>query len=422
MGLHPSIVVLAYSLLIGRGFCSTEHEPKGCDASPDTCKREVDVISHLQANIAVNNKMADVDNEVAFRQFVGEFGRTYVPGSAEHAERLTLFSQRKAAVEAQNSMADRTWTAAINEHSDRRHTELQHLFGRVRPRRNYAAASAGIALRQDVNSSQALDAECTKWNDLKAVKQIQNQGGCGSCWAVAAATALEAHAEIAGKHRTFSAQELVECVENPYNCGGSGGCSGATAELAFDYVTKNSVATKEDAPYTANDNLCFKPNRKREESLDVMNTPGVHTASLSDPSRSFGMVGWERLPENKYEPLLRAVSQHGPVGISVVGSGFFGYHSGIFNGCSDFVINHAVVLIGYGEEYGRTYWLIQNSWGPFWGENGKMRLLRTDVDELKCGMDNNPQVGTGCDGGESSVWVCGPCGILYDSAYPRFEA
>jgi len=233
-------------------------------------------------------------------------------------------------------------------------------------------------------------------NNLKAVKEIKNQGGCGSCWAVATATTLEAHAEIARKHRTFSAQELVDCVENPHNCGGSGGCTGATAELAFDYVIKNSLGTSEDFPYRAYSQGCVKSNRKREQSLDILNNPNVHTASLSDPSRSFGMVGWERLPENKYEPLLRAVSQHGPVAVSVVGSGFFSYSAGIFNGCSDAVVNHAVVLIGYGQDYGEKYWLLQNSWGWRWGENGKMRLLRTDLDESKCGIDRQPQDGTGC--------------------------
>jgi len=434
MGLQPHVAILACSLLLKSGVCSAGQEPQGCDASPDTCKRETDVVSNLQANIHVANEGAgagkagaddafkrDSEDENDFLKYVSEFGRTYMPGSAEYVERLTLFRQRKAEVDEQNSKAGRLWTAGINDLSDLRHTELQQLLGRIRPRKNYADASKSISLRQDTNSSQAMDTECTKWNDLRAVQQIKSQGGCGSCWAFAAATVLEAHAEIAEKPRTFSTQELVDCVENPHNCGGSGGCSGATVELALDYVTKNALATSEADPYHAHGEWCSKPNRKREPSIEVLNTPKVHTAMLSDPSRTFGMVGWERLPENKYEPLLHAVSQRGPVAISVAASRWFAYKFGIFNRCWSVVINHAVVLVGYGQEMGTKYWLVQNSWGYRWGEAGKIRILRKDNDENDCDTDYQPEVGTGCDGGPSSVRVCGPCGILYDSALPHFK-
>merc|ERR1719265_436567 len=62
----------------------------------------------------------------------------------------------------------------------------------------------------------------------------KDQGACGSCWAVATTSALEAHADIHfGVSVPLSEQELVSCTPNLLHCGGKGGCDGATAELAF---------------------------------------------------------------------------------------------------------------------------------------------------------------------------------------------
>merc|ERR1719169_379494 len=86
--------------------------------------------------------------------------------------------------------------------------------------------------------------------NLATAQHIRNQGDCGSCWAIAASTVLEGHAEIyRGSPRTFSAQQIVECTPNPRHCGGDGGCKGATAELGMDWVLKNGVAEESAVPY-----------------------------------------------------------------------------------------------------------------------------------------------------------------------------
>lgn len=88
-------------------------------------------------------------------------------------------------------------------------------------------------------------------------------------------------------------------------------------------------------------------------------------------------------------------------------------------------INHAVTLVGYGVDndgYGENgeqkYWTIRNSWSPSWGEDGYIRLARSDDDEDNCGMDTTPQDGTACAGDTTPVKVCGTSGVLYDSSYP----
>lgn len=80
-------------------------------------------------------------------------------------------------------------------------------------------------------------------------------------------------------------------------------------------------------------------------------------------------------------------------------------------------VNHAVVMVGYGtdEQYG-DYWLIRNSWGTHFGENGYIRLKREP--EAICGTDYTPVDGTACAGQVFNTTVCGQCAVLFDSAYP----
>jgi len=277
-------------------------------------------------------------------------------------------------------------------------------------------------------SSTETPEQFLNWTSLKALDNVRDQGGCGSCWAVTASTVLDTHAEIyKSQQRSFSAQELVSCVPNVRKCGGTGKCGGATVELAFQYVMEHPLQTDADVPYDGPDGSCKEPSSLVQQShgstdLDVA-AVGSHSAASDSPGMQF-MSGWERLPENEYSPLLRAIYERGPVAVSVDASKWSSYESGIFDSCDqDAVINHAVTLIGYGRDKSLNagYYMIQNSWGPSWGEDGKIRLLRKEDDDHFCGTDHQPQEGTGCEGGPKEVRVCGMCGILYDNAVPHFR-
>merc|ERR1719282_908855 len=71
------------------------------------------------------------------------------------------------------------------------------------------------------------------WREKNAVTAVKDQGSCGSCWAFAATSTMESHYAIAsGKLLTLAPQAYVNCVTNPNSCGGTGGCEGATHEIA----------------------------------------------------------------------------------------------------------------------------------------------------------------------------------------------
>lgn len=420
------------------------------------------VLSVLELHVlAVERASTEQEGVQSFEAFTQKLGRVYEGGLPEYEERRALFESRVVKVHHQNSQPERRWTAGINAFSDRTTAELSQLRGwrrRGSPaelaqhgdslgRLHRSSQDGSLSLRQKERATpQEAAPESVSWAFLKAVKRHYDQGSCGSCWAIASAVLLEAHSEIhsaEGEGRTFSAQELVSCVANPKHCGGTGGCEGATIELAMDWVIKHGLADEAAVPYQAIDGECSAEKQAEGSSLlqirgnsstrstvpleeSVVGATGpVHDMQM--PGAQFGMMSWERLPENEYSALLHAV-QDGPVGISVAASNWFEYSSGVFDNCAqDSVIDHAVVLIGYGQEKGAKdgdgYWLIKNSWGPEWGEDGIMRLMRRGgkAEGSYCGVDKQPQLGSGCDGGPSEVTVCGTCGILYDTVVPHWQ-
>lgn len=250
--------------------------------------------------------------------------------------------------------------------------------------------------------------------------------------------------------RPLSVQELVSCVANPKHCGGEGACDGATAELAMDYVMKYGLGSSptglatgaepeavlpqlydawmpepEKCPVQAQSPILLSAQGGFHSQVDLQ-SPGVRYGAISpmQEGRAIGIKAWERLPTNSYAPLMHALYERGPASVGVFAAKWFPYSHGIFDSCEkDAVIDHAVALLGYGndKELGAMYWTVQNSWGPEWGEHGHIRLLREHNDETDyCGTDSQPKEGTGCDGGPAQVKVCGMCGILYDNVVPHF--
>jgi cathepsin L len=276
---------------------------------------------------------------------------------------------------------------------------------------------------------------------LNATSSVLDQGACGSCWAVSSVAALRAHSELFQRYRHFSIQQVVSCAPNPHKCGGSGGCQGATAEIAMDYAAKVGLLTEDEFPYSEKDGEC--PSEIQMPDKDALDADSAGTvASLVGYSESAklgmdakpgmdtksGLVGFHKLTTNKFADVMLSIHNAGPAVVSISAGGGWGmYSSGVYDGCrAGDTINHAVVLIGYGKDKqsGLKFWHIQNSWGDGWGENGFMRMSRLDTqdaEEANCGWDLDPLQGSGCEGGPSKVWTCGSCGILFDVVVPRFS-
>jgi len=356
----------------------------------------------------------DVETNVekSFHDFMEEYERGYAKGSPEYQERFALYRRRFAEIEDHNSQPDRLWTAGVNTFADRTDAERAVVRGWRSSGVERQEQEPDRASGTELGSGESL-VDQMDWRNLSIALQIPDQGSCGSCWALATTSVLEAHHEIyVKKKRTFSPQELVSCVQNPQHCGGKGGCDGATVELGMAYALKSGLSDLTQTPYQGKDTPC-----KNVKTPILAEGDGDH-----DGGKSFGLIGWNMLPRNKEAPLARALIDKGPVGVSVAASTWYSYKTGIFNSCQkNCVVDHAVTLYGFHKQGAQKYWLIRNSWGKKWGENGFIRMARTNNEDKHCGMDNQNQKGTGCDKDPKSVKVCGMCGVLYDSVVPTFK-
>ena len=210
---------------------------------------------------------------------------------------------------------------------------------------------------------------------------VKNQGACGSCWAFSSIAALESHLAIQTNQpaNILSTQELVSCVSNPSHCGGTGGCEGATAEIAYNYVANNGIIKEESFPYKASDGptcpLNLNNDRLFESNDLVTSTKHLRTRRRlrrtdTNNNELIGKIkGYANVPSNDYKALMNAVAKHGPVVIATAASGWSFYEGGVYapaspNKAIDWDLNHGVVVEGYGtdEVTNEDYWLVRNSW------------------------------------------------------------
>ena len=287
---------------------------------------------------------------------------------------------------------------------------------------------------------------------------VKVQGRCGSCWAFATAAAMESHVAIASPNQTLlelSEQELVSCVPNPNHCGGAGGCHGSTAELALNFIAHRGIVDEWHFGYQSfngDDNSGGggggpDDHRRRQHhrikcslKLKPFETENDQHVSKYYQDVVAAAHGYVKLPANNYTALMHTVATFGPVIVNVAAQGWRSYESGVYaptgHSSKQTDIDHVVLLMGYGTDdvTGEDYWLVRNSWGTQWGEEGYIRLKRTDPISLPrpdadCGMDVTPANGIACTEGDDgnghqhhitppAVKVCGTSGILFDPVLP----
>lgn len=183
----------------------------------------------------------------------------------------------------------------------------------------------------------------------KKLTPIRNQGSCGSCWAFStAATVADAiHIKDNRPDLDLSEQWLVSCNSNNYGCNGGW--------YVFDMYQKKGSVYEVDYPYTGTDSSC---------------KGGLH---YNEKLESYAFVDTDsNVPS--VEKIKAAIYNYGAISVAVNADGNMqSYSSGIFSKCSSGEnVNHAVNLVGWNDKGG--YWIMRNSWGESWGENGYMKI------------------------------------------------
>ncbi|KAJ1166661.1 hypothetical protein NDU88_007060 [Pleurodeles waltl] len=183
--------------------------------------------------------------------------------------------------------------------------------------------------------------------------QERNSRGCdycGSCWAFATVGVIESRYCIKYKKLLeLSEQQLVDCDTRNTAC-----CGGKPAR-AFEYISAKGIMTSEDYEYVEYPEKC---SYTREESIQL------------------NMSKYYLLPDESN--IAAAVAFDGPVtvGFAAVEDFMLFDGEGIYDGKCAKEANHAIIIIGYGTEDDEDYWIIKNSWGTDWADNGYAKVRR----------------------------------------------
>lgn len=322
----------------------------------------------MQANEISKAQIMD-----AYMEFIAVYGRSYASRD-EIDQRYDVFEQNYLEIIEHNSIPNVPFEMEVNQFADVSEAEFYEKYtgGLQMPARFQNKSDEKPKLYRSRHSEPSESSNIPSylnWYEKGAVTRPHfSQGTCGSCWAFATASTLESIAYISGFDKElqyYSLNQVLECDEQNYGCGGGWMYEG------YEYARDNGIALENEyRKYSGHANRCankfvshFYPSSMEEEDE----------------------VTVQRLKE---------LVQKQPIGVAIHSTHKLQkYKKGIvteeFLKCSDSnsEVNHGVVLVGYGkytnEEvvfgHCQEYFIIRNSWGPDWGEEGFFKLC---VDEL----------------------------------------
>ncbi|XP_026323702.1 cathepsin L1-like [Hyposmocoma kahamanoa] len=200
------------------------------------------------------------------------------------------------------------------------------------------------------NAPESLD-----WREKGLVTAIKDQGPCGSCYIFSAVGNIEGqYAKKYNKTISFSEQQVLDCDKI------DGGCNGGNPYNVFKYLAQEGGLEEENNyPYKG-----FQGRCSTDLSKIVVNITEGQILEVADE-----------------EALKDALYNYGPLSIALnFESRMLSEYKGEIvdpNDCDPKDgVNHALVLVGYGTENNKPFWIIKNSWSATWGEAGYLRLIR----------------------------------------------
>lgn len=306
--------------------------------------------------------------EVEWEQFKSSYAKVYsevydsslLGGSNEEQVRYEIFRSNLDLIRTTNAK-NLTYKLGVNEFADMTAEEFFSGHTGLQASRGFDGLPH---LGTHEHSGRELPSEID-WEAEGKVTGAKNQGQCGACWAFSATGALEgAWAIETGELLSLSEQQLVDCEHVDDNC------QGGLMDHAFAYAERFPLCTESSYKYEHKFGTCRK-------SCKV----GIAKGSVT---------GFKDVQDSERSLMDALVKQ--PVSVAIEGDKreFQLYKSGVLNGVCGTKVNHGVLAVGYGTLNGEPYWKVKNSWGSSWGENGFVKILRSQTRPGECGILSGP--------------------------------
>jgi len=314
----------------------------------------------------------DLSVEDAFEAFMQEFGKTYSTPE-EKAERFATFKENVEYIKKQNEEGGATF--GINEFADMEATKFTSIYASGVKAPPADQLIGAVYLGEHKYSGAALP-DSVDWVASGAVTEVKNQGDCGSCWSFATTGSLEGAWQVAtGKLVSMSEQQLVDCSHE------NNGCQGGMMDRAYSYVMKEALCTEESYPYT-------------EVDTGTCKDPTDHAGNCTVVLKAGDITGYHDVNPSDDAAMMEAVAK-GPVAVAIEADqkSYQFYKGGVLKTACGAQLDHGVLVVGYGVDGEDKYWKIKNSWGPTWGEEGFIRILRgesVDGPNEECGVLTMP--------------------------------
>ncbi|XP_049851951.1 crustapain-like [Schistocerca gregaria] len=305
----------------------------------------------------------DVTYHYEFSNFISKHSKSYID-KEEYNLRLEIFKKNLQIINEHNKRTDTSYSLGITKFADMSGEELRILYS------NYGledeSETKNMLKKAEIHKrSMKILPKYFNWIEEGVVSPIKDQGPCGSCWVFNSVSALEsAWAIKTGTLYSLSEQQIINCV--PLN---KSACSGGPFALIYDWLPKFGTSFERSYPYLAVDGYCeykYDSPVKLEKYVTV--------------------------EENAFD-IMDALVNHGPLvsGICVDRLEMFVLYIGGIYDPKLYVDNencfrHAINIVGYGTDIlpdgsDGHYWLMRNSWGPYWGIKGYFKFARNIEDD-----------------------------------------
>jgi C1A family cysteine protease len=301
-----------------------------------------------------------------FVHFAKTFNKNYPHD--QFFERYNVFKANLDFIHLHNLKAESTndsFTMEMNHFGDLSFNEFHSLYTGYKHIENPHSRAMNMAPLHNLFEAVPTSID---WRTKNAVTPVKDQGQCGSCWAFSAIGAVEGAFAIKNKKlQDFSEQELVDCAQAQ----GNEGCNGGLMDGAFEYIiAAGGNCPEKSYPYKAMDGKCKSSTCPRMKTI----------------------TGYKDVKAND-EKALATAALLGPVSVAIEADqpAFQFYSKGIFSSPCGTNLDHGVLVVGFGTEAGKDYWIVKNSWGGTWGDKGYIRIARG---KNLCGIAMQPSYPT----------------------------